>query len=351
MNSKIFLFFLVSFIGSLSGESLNVNKVTLSDISFQPHKEEGYFQGWNYSFQNKDYIILATFLVSNLGPNDLNNGISLSIKSARTGNYFITKEFGDKTLVATKGNFDIKIYANSMTYSSGVYEIKIFTEDVKLELRYKPLFPGITLSGGKFIVKDPDKFVRADIGFAWAESTGYIDYKGEVIPLEGKGGMEHLITNYEVYKYSTQWEIIRTKSPEGNMLFSGGFYGNKNMKIPFFRTVAVQSPIGEILYSSRILSSEPEGIFKEPYSGYNLASKEKIFMDDSKACSAEIVRVENINKINLISNVSAVLRFFINLFFANPYQVNYFASITPNCQEFPSGNYLGIHSQFLINHK
>lgn len=99
---RILILLLIVF--SLRADSiLTIRNVTLGDIVYQPHSEEGYLQGWNFFFRNSEYNIIVTFLVSNLGPNDLNNGVSIAIESKKTGSIFITKEFGRKDFSVDNG--------------------------------------------------------------------------------------------------------------------------------------------------------------------------------------------------------------------------------------------------------
>ena len=329
MKKILFLFLVVL---SLRADSiLTIRHVTLADIVYQPHSEEGYLQGWNFFFRNSEFNIIATYLVSNLGPNDLNNGVSIAIESKKTGSIFITKEFGRKDLSVDNG-INLKMYNNTLKYENGVYEVSQFYDNMKLFLKFESDNLGATLSGGKHFVKGQEKFVRADIPFSFVRTTGYIDYKGEIIELEGVGGLEHLITNYEVYKYSSKWEILRAVNKEGMKLYTGGFHGIKKSNEDFFRTLVIQNQRGEVLLSGMITKTEIISDELDKFSGYILPVKEKIYVGDN-GCFVQSDRLYSVGKINILSNISAVLRFFIKLFFANPYQVNYSTRLTVNCPD------------------
>ncbi|MBL0263474.1 MAG: hypothetical protein IPQ05_06240 [Leptospiraceae bacterium] len=347
------ILFLILVVFSLRADSiLTIRHVTLADIVYQPHSEEGYLQGWNFFFRNSEFNIIATYLVSNLGPNDLNNGVSIAIESKKTGSIFITKEFGRKDLSVDNG-INLKMYNNTLKYDNGVYEVSQFYDDMKLFLKFESDNLGATLSGGKHFVKGQEKFVRADIPFSFVRTTGYIDYKGEIIELEGVGGLEHLITNYEVYKYSSKWEILRAVNKEGMKLYTGGFHGIKKSNEDFFRTLVIQNQRGEVLLSGMITKTEIVSSELDKFSGYILPVKEKIYVGDN-GCFVQSDRLYSVGKINILSNISAVLRFFIKLFFANPYQVNYSTRLTVNCPDLfklmPT-DFNGIHSYYLINPK
>ena len=282
----------------------------------------------------------------------MNNGVSIAIESKKTGSIFITKEFGRKDLSVDNG-INLKMYNNTLKYENGVYEVSQFYDNMKLFLKFESDNLGATLSGGKHFVKGQEKFVRADIPFSFVRTTGYIDYKGEIIELEGVGGLEHLITNYEVYKYSSKWEILRAVNKEGMKLYTGGFHGIKKSNEDFFRTLVIQNQRGEVLLSGMITKTEIISDELDKFSGYILPVKEKIYVGDN-GCFVQSDRLYSVGKINILSNISAVLRFFIKLFFANPYQVNYSTRLTVNCPDLfklmPT-DFNGIHSYYLINPK
>ncbi|HMW04791.1 MAG TPA: hypothetical protein PK079_01600 [Leptospiraceae bacterium] len=348
---KICSLFLITFL--LQADSnLNIRHVTIADIVYQPHTEEGYLQGWNFFFRNSEYNIIATFLVSNLGPNDFNNGVSIAIESKKTGSLFITKEFGQKDLNVENG-INLKMYNNTLKYESGKFELSQYYDDIKIFLKFESDGLGATLSGGKHFVKGNDKFVRADIPFSFVRATGYLDFKGEIVELVGVGGLEHLITNYEVYKYSSKWEILRASNKEGMKLYTGGFHGIKKNADDFFRTIVIQNPKGEIILSGIVTKSEIISSELDKFSGYVLPIKEKIYIGDN-GCYVQSERLYSVGKINILSNISAVLRFFIKLIFANPYQVNFLTKLNVVCNDslkISTSDFIGIHSYYLINPK
>jgi hypothetical protein len=326
-----------------------MRKTISSDYVFQPHPEEGYFQGWNFSFSNSDYQIFVTTVVSNLGPNSLNNGVSISIESKKTGSFFIAKEYGEKDLKAQKDKFFMQFRSSTIEEKNGTVILQIDADPVKLDLTYSSLFTGPTLSAFKHSLGGKN-FVRADIPFSFSKVSGTMEFKGEKIPLEGTGGMEHILTNYEVYKYSYRWEITRSISSKGYRFFTGGYRGKENQ---FFRTIAVQDPKGQIILSGEIQKSEILEEKLDHHTGYKLPIKEKVFIDKNEECGFLIEYENQVGRINILDNISAMLRFFIKVFFANPYIVNSIVKIEPLCSgKIPKGtNWIGIKSDYLINIK
>ena len=347
---KILLYFSF-FTLVFSQDNIQFRSVIEKDILFTPYKEEGYLQGWNFYFLNSEHSIILTFVVSNLGPFDLNNGVSISIDSIKMGEVFKTKEFAEKDLEANKNQTNLKFYNNTLVKSGSIYKINQFYDDIKIYLEFYSDEKGVTLSGGNSSLSSDGKFVRADIVTSFVKAKGYIDYKGEIIDLEGVGGMEHLITNYEIYKFSSRWEILRANN-ESYKIFSGGYYGKKKDTNDFFRTLVLLDNKGKILLSGKILRSEVLQSSVESLSKYQVPDLEKIYLTEN--CTVEIKRGKLIGRGNILANVSKLLRFFINLFFTNPYLVSYKNTIKVDCPEkleksIPSFN--GIHTYYLINSK
>jgi hypothetical protein len=349
--NKLFLLLLLA-ISIISSDEIQIGNVKISDIQYSPYKEEGYLQGWNFVFQNSEHTIFANFIVSNLGPFDLNHGVSLIIQSRNQKTIFLTKEFGKKDLEISKDGFKIRSYNNILEHENGVYKISQFFGNIKLYLEFKSDSKGATLSAGKHYVKGNDKFVKADIPFSFVPTKGYLDLKGEIIDLEGLGGMEHLLTNYEVYKFSSKWEILRATNGKGFRFYSGGFHGINKIENDFFRTIAIQNNKGENILSGRVIKSEIIKSSKDLFSKHIIPEIEKLYLTDS--CSITLEMKDSLGKVNILSNISAVLTFFVKLFFTNPFQLNFESQIKVDCpNEFKKGieDFKGIHTLFLINPK
>jgi hypothetical protein len=348
----LFLFY-VTFITSIfSDPNFNIRKVVIQDYLFKPYEEEGYFQGWNYLFYNNQYNIFITSLISNMGPGDKNHGIALSIKSEKTGSFFITKEYRVNSLDANRINYSVKNYNSTFEFADSKYEVKVIADDVKLNLVFKNFKQGYTLSGERHFLKE-GKFVRADVPFYNAEVEGFLDFKGEIIPLKGKGNMEHLLTNWEVYKYSSRWQIMRSQSKDGTTFITGGFQGKTKTTGDFFRTFLLIDKNNNLLLSGKVVREEILKLEKDLYTEYILPVTEKIYLNNDESCFALMETKDPIGKINVLANISAFLRFFVNLFFANPYILAYSNKVSLVCPSiFPNGLELeGIDSQYLINPK
>lgn len=342
--------FLLFFSFAIKGDSsFEVRKSIPTDFRTQHFPEEGYFQGWNFSFQNETYRVFATFLVSNFGPGSKNNGISMILKNKDENTYYTTREFDSDDYGFKKDKFFQQSGENWMDFKNGKYYIHMVFPEYSLDFEYTPnLAGGIALSGGKYPLGESGKFVQADIPISFATVRGAIYRNGVQTDVQGIGGIEHMLTNYEIYKYSKKWEIVRGITKEGHRIFTGGFIGNDKIPGGFYRKVAVLSKEGNILLEGKVLRSSIEEIETEKISGYSLPKKEKLFLSEDNECYLEVKRQGLIAGMSALENISTLLRFFIGLFFAKPYQIHNDVDLTVQCPAW-SGNGKGFHSYYLIN--
>ncbi|TGK03230.1 hypothetical protein EHQ53_05645 [Leptospira langatensis] len=351
---------LILFVSGLSSEETKIQprKASKQEMGFHFYPQEGYFQAWNYSFTDEQTWIFATYIISNLGPGTRNCGVSLVVYDKENGTRFYTKEFSKDELKTEAGKTELEIYNNSVTKGEQGPEIKMDTDSAQLFLNYKTGWSkAVSMSGGKIPLPVTDRFVQADMAFSFVPVQGYLIINGNKIELNGRGGMEHLLTNYEVYKYSRRWELYRSQNSVGEKLYTGGFIGNDNFPGGEIRTVSVMDAGGKILFSAKVHGSEALEMETEPFSNYELPIKERFHLDSQNSCSLTLTRKQTVGQISVLSNISAVLRFFVRLFFTRPYQLYYISDARLDCKQAPEGtgtlpkdpNFKGIFSYYLIN--
>jgi hypothetical protein len=320
-----------------------------ADFRTQIFKEEGYLQAWNFSFQNATYKVFCTFLVSNFGPGSKNNGISVLVKRKDKPVFYSTRELDEKDFAMKPGQFFQQSGENWMDYKEGKYSIHMVFPDWVFDLDFMPTQnAGVAISGGKLMLTEEGRFIQADIPVSFAKVSGTIINEGIAEPVSGVGGIEHLLTNYEVYKFSKKWEIARSLSSDGTRILTGGFMGTDKIPGGFFRKLAVLSKKGELLLEGTISRSEIMESETEPISGYTLPKKERLYFGENESCFLDIERKETIAAISALENISTVLRFFIQLFFAKPYQIHADVEMEVKCAGW-SGKGAGMHSYYLIN--
>jgi hypothetical protein len=321
-------------------------------LAYDPRPEEGYFQGWNFYFSDPNTVIFVTFLVSNLGPGSLNNGVSLYVQHKGFGKFYITKEFAQPELQATPGKFGQKSGLNFVEKQGNEYKIEIRMEEIELDLKIQSgRYPSYPLSGGEFSLSPFPGFLRADIGFSKAPASGEIRKEGKAYPLIGVAGMEHLNTNVEVYKYSKRWEILRAYGDSQKRFYYGGFDATSNFRVPYFKKIAIVNPSG-VLFEGSVTDQIVLESKKNQFSNYEIPIIQKIQFNSLKNCTAILRDGKILGQVNVLSNLSSILRWFVQLFFASPYQLHYQVEVDWDCESsgIPKETFKnGIHSYYLIN--
>ena len=317
------------------------------DFKTQHFPDEGYLQAWNFTFRNEKYNMFATFLVSNFGPGSHNNGISLLLKPKDQPVFYSTREFDADEYESKKGLFYQKSGENWMEYKNGIYSFYMNYGDWEIKLDYKPRRGSVPISKGRYPLKEEGKFVQADIPFSYSQVTGTIRYKEITEEIKGVGGLEHILSNEAVYQYSKKWELVRSITKDGHRIFTGGFVGNSDFPGAFFRRVAVLDTTGHVVLEGTVERVEVLDWEKEPTSGYTIPKSEVLYFNEGK-CSLLVKRTRPIATMSALENISSFLRFFIQLFFAKPYQIHWYADLKLDCPDW-SGEAKGFHSNYLIN--
>lgn len=316
-------------------------------IQFNPTKDEGYFQGWNFSFQSNETTMFVTFLVSNLGPGSLNHGIAVFFDDPNFGKFFKTYEYASKELTAKPGYFGQKSRDSFMVLDKNVYHIHIQTHDLNLELEFFPKINyNLLLSNGPIALPYPNGFLRADIGFPLSKARARFQYNGKDYYYNGYGGMEHLNTNVPVYKYSTRWEIHRSYSKTGEGLFFGGYTGVQKHG---YHRVLYMDKEGKTIWSSEVEGETELQKIKNKDSGYEIPKKRMLFLKNQKDCKIYLNQSKELGTIDILMNVSPILKFFIQIFFAKPYQIHYISEAILICTGKKDTDFRGLHSFYLIN--
>lgn len=311
-----------------------VKKTDLKSVQYSPLKQEGYIQGWNFYFKDNDYYIQATLAITNMGPGSLNSGVAVSVhKKGSLETEFYSDDFRYKSLVIDKKKFFIKLGKNSIQESNGVWLAKFnIPKGIKINLKLSPTSQLISLSGGEYPIGIRDYFVRADVIASFVPAEIELIKGKEKQVLKGIGGIEHLKTNYEVYKFSNMWDIHRANSNSGYQVFTGGFYTSKSGVIPL-KTITVLDPKGNLVLGEKVTSIETVATEKDSFSGYMIPIEEIYYWNDNKSCFMRLKKKGNLGKVNIIQKVTFIIRMIIKAFFTNPYQIAYSTEVEVDCPE------------------
>lgn len=160
------------------------------------------------------------------------------------------------------------------------------------------------------------------------------------VELKGRGGLEHLLMNREVYQFSKAWEIHRFMASSGERVYLGGFEGKG--KESAFYTIIVEDKNGKLVYSK---------ILQDRKNNSDILSKKQIKFDLENRCEMEVKLNSNYEKIDLLSRSPIYIRVFIRLFFTKPYLYTFRSSFHLNCPRLMLPLYFqeGISSYYSID--
>ncbi|MCB1168906.1 MAG: hypothetical protein KDK25_01150 [Leptospiraceae bacterium] len=299
------------------------------DMVFQPTDEEGYMQAWNVNFRGNGMLIYITFVISNLGPKSLNNGVSILL--VKDGNVRVwTKEYDYQSLEAQKGVFGHKSYMNWLRYENGKYFIEIDQGDkstpvIKLEL--SPYGPGLGLSDGKINLSEGG-FIRFDVPVISSSATGHMILDDQWIDLKGVGGMEYLNGNRPVHNFAKRFHLIRSYN-QGNGFFVGGFFGTEDS--PYHSLIHAKVIKGGKLLDYGVAKQvENIKVSQNAFSGYQVPEETLYRLN---RCAVLESRKYYTGGYYVLGNISVLLRTVLRVFFARPYVLHYHTVAKAWCGE------------------
>jgi hypothetical protein len=300
----------------LSNPNLPIKGLSLDEYIFNPYKDEGYLQAWNFYFKSEENTIFVSSLISNLGPGSLNNGIAISIQSKQIGSKFYIKEYRSSYLKSSKTEFKIIQSKSQFVGDKNSFSIKIEIPEIQMNLEFNNLKNGFKLSGGNYPL-DSKRFIRADVVFFSEKAKATIDLNGNKFEWNGTGSMEHLLTNKEIYHYSKHFELLRSNENDGKKIYLGGYTSSKNDQLDF-KTYVVLDKLGNFIKSGKVIQTEIISNEIDTSSGHSIPNKIKYFLDE-KNCYITVSKNAILAKMNILQSVSMFIRVIVKMFFGNPY--------------------------------
>lgn len=302
-----------------------------SDFVYTPLvNDEGYLQAWNVNFRGSGYFIYITYIISNIGPGTLNNGVSVLVYQGGQSRVW-TAEYSIRSLQASPGRFGIVSGTNHLQLNGGAYDAKVDINNLKIQLRLMPIASGVRLSGGKIPVSsDSSRFIRADIPVGLATATGSISIDGKPVELTGFGGLEYLMTNESPHSYAKKFALIRSYSGD-NAVYIGGFWGTSSFPGGRLIRYAI-TKAGKITRSGNVIDVLSSEFQRDPLSGYDIPAKTVYRLDGGGSCTLTEERLYSTGGYYILSHISAFLRFVIRILFARPFILQYMSKVTFQCE-------------------
>ncbi|MEQ9365188.1 MAG: hypothetical protein RIF32_13150 [Leptospirales bacterium] len=334
------------------------------DIVYRPLPDrDGYTQAYSVNFQGNGFRIYTVFLISNIGPKSLNNGVAVLIYHKGESRVF-TSEQDFRTLKAKPGDLDIRSGPHRLTLSGGPpfgsgnrLTLSVSSPQFQLELDYSQLQRGVRLSGGPVPVSgDSADFVRADIPIAYARARGRMLFQGTEYALVGEGGMDSIYTNVSPHKYAKRFSLSRSYDA-ANGFYLGVIQGDSDFPGQYQARFAWLKS-GVVRSCGMISNIEVLRTQIDPLSGYVIPAQTRYaaLTDGGKDCRITETVQRPAGGYSVLASISGFLRWILRVFFARPYILHYDSEIVFACREsadqeyVEAGRFSGVqNSHYMIN--
>lgn len=344
--------------------------VQLEDIAFRPLPNRGgYTQAYSINYRDKDFRIYAIFLISNIGPKSLNNGVSVLIHHKGQSRVF-TSENDFRTLKAEPGTVRIRS-GNHTLELSGVQpgarflnpaksrlRMNIDAPQFRLKLELSQLMRGTRLSGGRVRVSgNAADFVRADVPIAAATASGQMFFRGKEYTLRGVGGMDSIYTNVSPHEYAKSFSLSRSYArgagvylavirgtgdfPAGQTGLTSAQSGQSGAaRVPAKRleTGAFQGRFtflkrGQLSSCGSILAIEVLEQRRDALSGSTLPWHTRYHARTDRGERCEITErvLRPAGGYSVLGSISSLLRWVLQVFFAKPFILHYETELVLRC--------------------
>ena len=164
-------------------------------------KGEGYSQGWNVSVLGADLTLHISLLVTNYGPGDENNGLSVVLSQGGEDRVW-TAAYSSRSLTATPGEYGVKIGRTRLFREDGRIHLRLWAPGIAGELELQPEGQGFDLFGGPLYL-DAERSRRMEIAIPVVSAAvrGELRIQNEApIAVSGRGGMEYGFADHLLYQ-------------------------------------------------------------------------------------------------------------------------------------------------------
>ena len=313
------------------------------DVVFRPLPDrDGYTQAYSINFRGNGFRIYAVFLISNIGPKSLNNGVAVLIY--RNGeNRVFTSEQDYRTFQAVPGTLNYKSGPHRLTLEApggakplgpqGRLTLSVQSPQFQLELELSEFQRGLRLSGGRVpVTDDPRDFVRADVPIAFARARGKMFFAGENYELDGVGGMDFIYTNLSLHKYAKSFSQSRSYDPRSGIYVgvirgANGFPGEYQARFAWLKSGQVER--AGVIDKMEVLRTQVD-----PLSGYTVPVEVRYHAptDRGEDCQLTEKVTRSAGGYSVLGSISSFLQFILRVFFARPYILHYDTEIVFACR-------------------
>ncbi|MCB1172509.1 MAG: hypothetical protein KDK39_03035 [Leptospiraceae bacterium] len=316
---------------------------------FQPDLNSAeYIEAWSFRHDQPDLYLSITFLISNLGPGQLNNGLAVLIYQGGQS-HIITAEYSDHSLTARPGDFGIKSGRSYFrSCGSDCLDVAIRLDQIHLDLQLSQILRGPDMDHPDLPLNAALRNnMQASIPIGRARSVGQIRWQRQELQLAGIGGLEYIHTHRSPHRYVKRIHLLRSlRGPE----FYAGFLEPVSAKHTGAAAPGFGISFGPLLPGmqlpqaapgslsashSRGLLQVPELRLELPQVYYFTSVPYSSPGSDTSAvgeCRLAVTRQVYRGGMTVFGHISAVLRWVLQLLFANPVIVHFQATADWQCR-------------------
>lgn len=302
---------------------------------FQPLKEDGYVQIWNIQFAGQGHHVDLIYMISNVGPGTLNNGISMLVYTNGQSRAY-TREHTDESLVVTPGQFGMQNRSGSLQMRQGRIEAEASFDGAAIRLSFSSGVPGMLMPDWKLQGQD---FFRIGLPVLRAPASLLLKTEGRTVRLTGVAGMDSIVANALPHRYAKRLFLFR--GPSGRFQMTGYLDKQNRYRIKLYRLM------GRSTIEDPVVDIHEEDIETEPFSLYRLPRILKL--KGESGCVYEIRRGNFRGGMYVLQSVSPFLRWILRLLFAKPFILNYESILRVQCTGLPPFTERLWTSYFLLN--
>ena len=281
------------------------------------------------NFRGSGYRIYLTYIISNIGPGDLNNGVAVLVRH-KGQDYAFTAEYAEHSLDAKPGHFGHRAGRSTLKREHGIYRAKVRIGDLEIDLDLRPDNSTGFVSTDIPVLDDDSSFLRAGVPVLYARASGRLVYKDHEADLQGVGGMEFLSTNTSPHSYVRQMKFVRTYSG-GDGFFLGQFKGTPNFPGDELTLYAIFEN-GRIRRFGHATEVRDLKFAVDPFSGFPVPVLTEYRLSGEPNCEMTEERLRFAGGFFVLGHISPLLRWVIQLLFARPHILHYDSRMSIRCE-------------------
>lgn len=214
-----------------------VNPETGGDLPghFRPMAGDEDTQAYHLDFVSEDgrIKIFLSMIVSNFGPGDLNNGVSLVLAEEGQPERVWTAGYSHRSLTMSAGSFGVKIGRCRLWREGSSIRLILWLPDPEMSVEFviEPSMVPLRLTSEPVrVARDGNQYFDASLPVPNGKWSGRLSIKdGRTLALRGRGGIAHIFADHPMYPYARRLKLLRA-SDEDQGFFLAAFEGSNSAR-------------------------------------------------------------------------------------------------------------------------